>query len=341
MKPALLILFVVITIVSLSCKHTTEPEPQPGRRDYVWTVDTINPGQEFLLLTRIWGSSKNDVWAVGASSSTSTAIWHYNGSRWSCDSVFRFVDPTAIFGFDNNNVWLGNLNSTIWKLFNNNWVQYGKYNPEGYDLTAINCFDGTSTSNIYGAGFSLQLNTNKYKGIIIRHNGNSWYFINIPDTRVGFETMAIEQKTGVLILSGTEYHQGEFLAKIYSWDGNKLTELMSDGGSSFVTKLGDKIFVTLNSIIYKYENKKLVLWKNNKESLIFGNIICGRSQNDFFIGAIGGIAHYNGTNYEIVYKTNPNETIQILRGAIFEKDVFLIANNYTLGKNLIIHGEIK
>jgi hypothetical protein len=65
MKNTFFLSFLVfISVVIISCNQTTEPEPQPGRRDYVWRIDTLQMPVNFL--GSVWGATPNDVWAVGA-----------------------------------------------------------------------------------------------------------------------------------------------------------------------------------------------------------------------------------------------------------------------------------
>lgn len=341
----ILTIFILSVILNInSCNSVTEPEIQPGRRDYVWEVDTIKPGNESLYLRRIWGSSPNDIWAVGSSSWTATSIWHYNGKEWRCDSIPRKVVANGLFGVAQNDVWLGSccgLN-TIWRFNGNNWFQFAELNPEnGYNHITLNCFDGLSASNIYGVGFTELYGQNKWKAMIMHFNGNNWRIVNIPEIRVGFESFAVDEKSGDLVISGTDYDPKGFVSKVYFWDGRQLKELLSElGGWAFVTKLGNEIFVSYSAKIYKYDNKKLNLWKNNTGTLINGNIICGRNRNDFFISTYEGIAHYNGTNYNTLYTKTQDNNVAIGIGTIFEKDVFFIINDFTLGKNLILHGKL-
>jgi hypothetical protein len=303
----------------------------------VWTVDTLDPGGESLYLVRIWGISANDVWAIGASSWSATSIWHYNGKQWRSDSIPRYVQPFAIYGFSSNEVWLGNANSTIWKYNGSQWSRFGEYKVTGYDRTNINYFDGTSTSNIYGVGFADVYNSNIAKAIIMRYDGVNWKFVNIPTVTVSLETISIETKSDVLVMSGTVYDPSGFIAKVYCWNGVELKELISGSGYSFVTKLGDEIFATLNSKIFRYTDKNLILWKDNSGTGIYGNIICGRNRNDFFIGSSDGITHYNGTDFTTIFPTS----MRVERGIIFENDVFFMETDDSNGKNYIIHGQLK
>ena len=340
MKNLILVFISAILFMQLiSCKNNpVEPGANypAGSRDYTWTIDILNSGYESISLGRIWGSSSTDVWAVGSSSSVTTTIWHFNGNQWRCDSVGRNVQPSAVFGFSSNEVWLGSSNSTIWKYNGSNWQKYGDYKVSGFTRLDINNFDGTSSNNIYGVGF---VDINSYGiAVIMHYNGFGWSFINIPSViLLGLETVAIEPSSGVLVMSGTVYDPAGFIAKIYCLEGNDWKELLSGSGWSFVTKLGNEIFATLASKIYLYSNKQLVLWKDNSGRGINGNIICGRSRNDFFIGGVNGIVHYNGTDFTTIYNTQ----LTVERGTVIGNDVFFIGIDYTNMKNYMIHGKLK
>jgi len=133
-KIVLPVIFVTSIITLISCE-IIDPFNSiilPGRRDYTWSITEINPGYESLYLVRIWGSSPDDVWAIGVSSWTPTCIWHYNGVRWKCDSINTIVNPASIFGFSNNQVWLGNSESAIWKYDGTKWFKYGIYTLSGF-----------------------------------------------------------------------------------------------------------------------------------------------------------------------------------------------------------------
>ena len=336
-KILIMLVLVALIMITISCSKSgiVETEAQPGRRDYAWTVTEIKPGNESLYLTRIWGSSQNDVWSVGTTSWTATSMWHYNGIQWNCDSIPRAVQPSAIFGFSKSEVWLGNVNSTIWKYNGTNWIKYGEYKVEGFDNNFIINMVGNNNNDIYSVGFANS--SGNWQGILMHFDGYRWSFVNIPKVKVGLQTIAIDSKNGELVMSGTDFDPKGFIAKLYSWDGKELKELLSEQGWSFVTKLDDEIFATMNSKIYKYSDKQLTLWKDNTGTGINGNIICGRSRNDFFIGSSDGIKHFNGTDFTTVFPS----TYEIQRGIIFEKNVFFNSYEFSTNKNYIIHGQLK
>jgi len=338
MKPYFFLIFLLTAVLlTLSCKEEiTNPEPPTGRRDYVWDVTEIKPGNEALQLTDIWGSSPQNIWAVGSSSYSATQIWHYNGKQWRCDSIPRYVQPTSIWGVSENEVWLGNFNSTIWKYNGSNWSKFSEHKIAGFDFVGFESMTGGAFNNIYVVGATQNNTTLNYKAIIAHYNGVNWQFEDVPATKVGLAQVQQDPKTGILVISGTTFENKIFTARLYYWDGRELKELLAEQGWSSVTKLGDEVFVTMNERIYKYENKKLGLWKNNTGTGIYGNIICGRSRNDFFIGSSAGIRHYNGTDFVTVYdKTD----LQAIMGVIFENEVFMIHYSRD-GRNFVVHGKL-
>ena len=57
-----ILVFILFVIGLWSC-NTTEPiEDTPGRRDYVWTVDSLDAPYDTYY--RMWVSSPSDVWCV-------------------------------------------------------------------------------------------------------------------------------------------------------------------------------------------------------------------------------------------------------------------------------------
>jgi hypothetical protein len=234
-------------------------------------------------------------------------------------------------------VWLGNSNSTIWKYNGASWSKFGEYKIDGFDFTGFDSMMGNAFNNIYVVGATQNNTTLNYKAIIAHYDGVAWKFENVPTTKTGLSAVEIDPKTGTLVIAGLTFENKIFTVHLYYWDGKELKELLSEiGGWSFVTKLGDEVCAWMNSKIYKYENKKLVLWKDNTGTSTLGNVICGRSRNDFFIGSGEGIKHYDGTDFATVFPTN----WAVRRGIVFEKEAFFIGDEYTTGKNYIIHGKL-
>lgn len=320
------------------CKSPTGPQTES--RDYIWTVDTIKT-MDPLTLSRIWGISPSDVWAVGSGAATALGIWHYDGNRWDCDSISRGFTPWAVIGFSRDEVWIGNTSSTIWKYNGFQWLQYGQYNLPGYDQVVIQNFDGLSGSDIYGVGYAAAHSSNIYKGIIMHYNGQKWNFVNIPSTKVSFEDCKIDQISGALIIAGTVYDSTGWISKLYVWDGSQLKEIYSGIPFGDVGSVGKEVLMDIDQKIYKYENGQLDLWKDLSGSAYGGKIWCGRNENDFFIGTFTGkgIAHYNGTDFQTIYKFKSE--LDIYGGYIFDNDVFFLLKAINgSGDNYILHGKL-
>jgi hypothetical protein len=330
--------FILFTYESCSNPAGPNNNLQPGRRDYIWTVDTIKTVDD-LTLIRMWGISPTDIWAVGTSSSSNTTIWHYNGSWWGCDSIERNFNPWAIIGFSSDQVWIGNVSSTIWEYNGTQWLKYGEYSIAGYEQVWIMNFDGTSVNNIYAVGSANKNDGSDYKGTIMHYDGNSWRFMNLPYVKVGFGDCKIDQGSGSLLIEGTVYDTTGWISKVHVWDGNQLKEIYSGFPYANVGNIKHEVLVNIEKKIYKYSNGQLVLWKDLSNTDCIGKIWCGRSENDFFLGSSTGIGHYNGTDFQTIYKkTNPN----IYGGAIFDKDVFILLNEpYNNHINIIAHGKLK
>ena len=130
--------------LNLTCSSVTAPEEeQPGRRDYVWTVDTIAyPGSWQTLMYDIWGSSPNDVYVVGHNDRGYGKMFRFDGNKWKevdLGEIFKGgIDLKSIIGFAKNDVWaVGDriydnpnrppnfLDSSLIIRFNGiNWIEY-------------------------------------------------------------------------------------------------------------------------------------------------------------------------------------------------------------------------
>ncbi|MEO8233329.1 MAG: hypothetical protein ABI638_13680, partial [Ignavibacteriota bacterium] len=190
-KIFLFLLFSLINFflnLTLNSCNTTEPdELKPGSRNYDWTLDTLklNNG-DFLTLTRMWANTSNDVWTIGFGDVSRNLIWHFDGSKWATDSIPRGMSPTGIFGFGNNNVWLGTAEGAFWHFNGSTWSEFSQHSFTGYDRIVIENIWGNSPSNIYAVGFAENYSTSDYKAILMKYSGTNWDFVQIPDMQLSF-----------------------------------------------------------------------------------------------------------------------------------------------------------
>lgn len=328
----------------ISC-NTTEPVEEliPGRRDYIWTVDTLLPPPPNtyvpFYISNLWGSSPNDMWAVCSGASSQILLWHYDGFKWSLFPQQLGRDLLGIYGFAQNNVWIGDQENSIWHFNGSNWSRAKSLSLTGFDRVEVNDIWGITPSNIFACGFADQFNGGtEYKGILLKYDGSNWNFVNIPDIRAGFYTVVRKETTGELIIYGFNSDQG-FLDKLFVYDGNSIKEIYSDFKEPVLEEMRGEVYVTLERKIYRYSNGQLNFWKDfpGTSFLVFRG---GRNEKDFFGASIEGLLHYNGTDLQAIYKTYP-KNIGLYRVFIFEKDVFISAYEEETQLKFIIRGTLK
>ncbi len=120
MKAILLMLSLSFLLISSSCKNKIvgPGNDAPGRRDYVWEVDTVvSPtSYPYKTLYRLWGSSPTDVWAVGAGGDLNSSIFHFDGSGWTTGKYSLVYGPWCVYGFGPNDIYVGGGGGRIWRF---------------------------------------------------------------------------------------------------------------------------------------------------------------------------------------------------------------------------------
>ena len=338
-RVTLIIISLTLFMLFGTCKKSpTEPtEEQPGRRDYVWTVDTLNL---FYPATKIWGSSPTDVWSINESD-FEHSIWHYDGDRWSTDGVYRFVSPHALWGFSQNEVYIGGKDGKIWKYDGKSWSQIAALTKEGTEYVAYENIWGESPNDFYAIGsgpdsehfFNVSviahyannhwnmLNTDSLKGNVVH------FYKNKPDNKTYLRLTKIGYNDTTIIY---EYNQGIY-TRLYSilW-----TKTWAD-----ITLIDNEVYFILKNEIAKRVNNQFqtVLKIDNPN---FYQRIWGRNSKDIFILMTDGLAHYNGSNIEYLFYFNKPRT-QIPDAALFEKEVFFTVDEASTNLKFIYHGKLK
>lgn len=129
---------IALFVLTISC-NTTEPTDniKPGRRDYVWSIDSINgPGVPYLQ--SIWGSSPTDVWGAGFSEDVRNCLWHFDGVSWK-----RATEGTPITELGNGSKIVGG----VW---------------------------GTAQNDVWAFGGRIFSNPLRSEPFIIHYDGNQW-----------------------------------------------------------------------------------------------------------------------------------------------------------------------
>jgi len=335
----LLILFLSLNL-NLSCEKGTEPDQlKPGRRDYVWEVDSINV--PFFYMTDISGVSPNDVWAVGPGGDLDKTIWHYDGKHWSTDGISRGISPWAVFAIEDV-VWIAGSDGIIWKHENGVWAFSAQLKLEGYQSIGLDNVWGSSKTDIYAVGTAVAENDHVFKQSIIAHyDGNDWKLIDTGDEKCSFTSIKKDPISKQYFVSGKRnepYLQDT--SKLFILKNEKLKKVEWEKEN-----VDDRIFISItdNELLFGMGDKIKYLSNGKFITLLdvsmtnYNGGFGGRNKNDIFLGLKDGIMHYNGNNLEYIYNAPNGVMLALGRRAIFEKEYFQIEFFH----NYIIHGKLK
>lgn len=148
MKNIILTSITFLTLSLISCNSNpvdAEENLVPGRRDYVWTVDSVDygdlPGR--IELHSIWGSSPDNVWGAGFTEDVRNCFWHYDGEKWS-----RAVWNTPITQFGNGSKSVGGVWGTA---ADDVWAFGGRiFSSNNTTEPFIMHYDGTRWAEVIG-----------------------------------------------------------------------------------------------------------------------------------------------------------------------------------------------
>ncbi|MGE5353001.1 MAG: hypothetical protein ACM3P0_13030 [Acidobacteriota bacterium] len=333
------ITLLILLIFNLSCSKdpvTSEEvdNSTPGRRDYTWTVDTLK-GEWHAYISGLWGSDPNDLWAVGSAGATIDAIWHFDGEKWEQKWPGISSNLMSVCGFAQNNVWaVGAPGDQIYKFDGNLWEAAATLSIPGY-IPGFNQIWGDAPYSIFAVGGAESTEGKSYKGIIATFYGNVWSVLDIPDLRVGFTGIkrGIKESSN-FFLSATRYEKTGDIYKIYLYDSKSLKELYSGTDLATVNEVDGQAFIVIGKKVYKYQDNKLVLWKDFSGTQ-FAGLMYGRSTKDFFSEGYNGLMHYNGTDIETIYPTD----MGVWAMAIFPNDILFAGNKG--GISIMVHGKLK
>jgi len=293
---------LAILTLNLTCSNLVAPEDiQPGRRDYVWTIDTLEyPGSFQTSMEDIWGSSSYNVYVVGYNDQAYGIMFRYDGKNWNeirLADQFDAPDVTSILGFSSNNIWVVGAEtysmivppytttrkSLIINFDGSNWI---KKSIETQNLLLT--INGSSPNNIFAGGIY---------GSFYRYDGTTWRRINF-DTTLSVKSIVTYSPEKTYVMSYVQKQSER--AYFDSFDGTSFARL--DSSTWYEPKFGQaeiwtpdyKTLYSVGDGVYKFENNKWKLELNTPDRIrrIKGN----HSKNIFAVG-VNLIYHYNGTDW--------------------------------------------
>ena len=347
MKVIYYLFALFLSILFISCgvtdTETINKPVEPGRRDYVWEVDTLNTSGG--TINCIWGSSPTDVWAAGNSPYVShSEIWHYDGLSWNMFTDISYTwNPSSLFGFSKNDIWIGGGGGYFYHYEGNKWSISQRFVGTNINCMTVRDIWGDAPNNIYATCDALKPGNNKdVSSLILHYDGFDWKEVFRNDTTIQYYTIR-GYKKNLYIVGETSKFDGSDYYKIYEFSNNSMKEIFSGKCSQVngcnLEIIGDELYFVIWGKINELQNETFTeVLKLEYEN--YAGYACGRNEKDIFFFMNDGIVHYNGTNYQYIYEFSLNEIMLFNDPVIMDNDIFITAVEITGNKNRIIHGHL-
>lgn len=355
---ALLLLLLLPGFILSSCKKDSPVEVKkeeietpdtsiPGRRDYIWTVDTLKM-PSFIYLETVWGADPLEVWAVGPGDMPGKRLQVFDGKYWKEYSKELIQCPAmTMYGFNRNDIWMAGMNGDIWHYDGVRWSQNFRY--EGGDRRDAVIFSicGSSSANLYACGAVSKFVNEKLinTGFLLHFDGYSWktvcdgmQYTNLLRVKLEAEKVYVYAYMYENIEDSNDYE------KFYELSGNCLKEIYSKASNEIsgvgIACINNKIYFCLGNDVTVYKQNKFVTQFTVNEPT-FRHYLFGRNLKDIFIPMHDGLAHYNGENIQYLFRHPTSWSMNISGEVVFDKEVFCAIYDFGSNKNLVLHGKIK
>ncbi len=345
---------IILLFTSQHCKSPTEfiDNATPGRRDYTWTVDTLNLPVGSIVA--VWGAAPNDVWAIGLGGTYTDRLLHYDGKKWTTyNKEIILCTGETLFGFSADDVWMGGgagwegRGAGIWHYDGNKWSKNFIYNVDSAWGVQVTDIWGSNPDDIYACGTIgySQGTQDSWRGFVLHFNGAEWKEIVKADFNSQFLHIRQEQNKVYIFAIRTSTTVCDTVA-FYKLENNKLKEIFSSPEDKItygnLHLVNGNVYFLITQDVYRYIFGSFIK-QFSLAHANFGYQFYGRNEKDLFLSMKDGVAHYNGTDIEYLYYFPLNRVSIIGEPMIFEKEVFFCLWDYTGGNfnNEILHGKLK
>lgn len=228
------------------------------------------------------------------------------------------------------------------------WARTGDIWKEDFRLVAMldtiisfQKINAISNQEVYAVG-EYYLSSINYWGIILKYDGKSWKNLGIPKTKTFFVDIKKNFNSNIYLLGKLQHASDENEFQFYELIDNMIHLLYTGSQSSTaengsLIKIGSEVYFIIGYNLYQYSEGRFLLVAELKVDERFKNSGIGRNTKDIFLFMSDGIAHYNGENSVYLYQTK--DKCFIVRGILFEKDIFFLGRDAN-GNNLIFHGKL-
>ncbi len=346
-------IFIIIgpvLLVLFGCNNNPVIPPPPVGPDttshnIIWQSDTL--GDFMSDLSDIWGTSPDNVWAVGLIRQNvinGTSVLHYDGKKWEAANYFK-TDLKGIYGFSETDIWaVGSdpiypfRDALIAHYDGNSWSTK-EIIP---DTEPLNKIWGTSSNDLFAVGS---------KGIILHYNGSKWTKMqsgksySLQDVW-GFapndvyaggggnaESYAVllhyDGSSWKAIVDSSSQTKGQIIQTIWGSSPNNVYYWSSFGGSTSGFFNGS---VNTGWNMQTIPNDHTVMQHMRGSS----------ANNIFIVGPFSIILHYNGSTwhrYDEIYRKPGGDILSSV--FTIDKTVFIVGQYFNTAKALIYKGTIK
>jgi len=343
MKNKIYFVSTVLLILN-SCDTPTEylENVTPGRRDYAWTIDTLDAPNNFYY--GMWGSSPSDIWTV-SSSNWDKSIFHFEGEKWSSSQVEGLFNLNGIYGFAADNIYVGADNGSIWRFNGNSWNLSVRLKKEGTDYFAIQNIWGESPNNFYAFGAFPDSNGGYNNSVIAHFQNNKWSMLNTENI-IGVVGNLYENKAdGRVYLNTYRNSDGVYFDStlIYEYTQGRYKQLYSSvwtkGTQADLSFINGEVYFVLGNVIARRRFNQFQTILNVTNSNFYQRI-WGRNSKDIFLLMTDGLVHYNGTDLEYLFYFKVTPATQIFGAALFPQDAFFLVYEAQTRQKLIYHGKL-
>lgn len=151
--------------------------------------------------------------------------------------------------------------------------------------------------------------------------------MNLEKDRYQYLKMYKENGRYFIWANSNDYSTWTDTLKILEFDGKKVKEIASQQYSDYsgisMTFIKGRTYFFINSDVCRYIDGGIKVIKTIP-GINRGYILGGRSENDLFFALPEGVAHYNGTDLQLIYKKPASTYIYDM--AIFENEIFILAD---------------
>ncbi len=356
-----MLLIASFSFLQMDCKKDEQiipPEDKPSiHPTIVWTADTIQnpyPGHQ-LMLTSIWGSDTNNIYAIGYNGYGGRAsLFHYDGNSWN-RVILTLGEGGFIKSYVDFNLIEGSGKNDIWAVGSR-----GGYYGSDVDSTLVIHYDGVSWKELEMPrskssiqGLKVFSPNNVYFGgsfgEIYHYDGTSFTKTivdsNVVIHSIGGDDGRIIAGASTINLSPNDYHCVFSKYKGGSWQLIKKATAIEyyqkkDFGTTGIYSLGgDSYFVSGYGVYSLAGNNWSRVYADGDRPFYQ---IKGLGKSDIYAqSGLKKFIHWNGVDWQPI--NTPDAILEnrlILALWVDTKYVYL-SYNYSIDKTIIFKGLYK